>query len=147
MIDTTAPTGSLHVWFRRVYAPRVLRGRAPHTRELYEITLRHWARHLGRAPTFADLTDDAVGEFLATRAQEVSRATANKDHANITALWRYANRLRLVDTWPTLPRLVAPQRVPQAWTTGEMGRLFAEACRAPGMIGRVPTGDWWRPCC
>lgn len=144
MIDTTSPTGSLHVWFRRVYAPRVLRGRDPHTLELYEITLRHWTRHLGRAPAFADLIDDAVGEFLSARAQEVARATANKDHANITALWRYANRLRLVDTWPTLPKLTAPQRVPQAWTTGEMGRLFAEAARAPGMIGRVPTGDWWR---
>lgn len=144
MIASTDTSGSLVTWFRAAYAPRVLRGRSPHTVELYQITLRHWTRHLGRAPTFADLTDDAVGAFLAARADQVSAETANKDHANLCAIWRYANRLRLVDTWPTLPRLVAPRRVPQAWTEGELRRLFAEASKSPGTIGRVPTGAWWR---
>lgn len=124
------------------YSP--LKGISARTVEIYGFTLKAWGDLLGRAPELRDLEELTVARFLQHRQRTREAATAAKDRCQIRALWEFAARRKMVDTWPILPRIVVPERVPQAWLTEEMQRLIDSAGQEQGIICGLPKAKWWR---
>jgi integrase len=123
------------------YAP--LRGICDRTLELYKFTIDAYGEVLGREPTVADLEELSVARFLAARVRSRSPATAAKDRSQLRALWEFAARRKLTDTWPTIPMIRVPERVPEAWMTDEMERLLESAARERTSYDGVPAALFW----
>lgn len=122
-----------------------LKGISDRTVAIYGFTLKAWSDFLGgRQPTLDDLEELGVARFLTHRTRTREAATAAKDRCQIRALWEFAARRKLVGTWPQLPRIRVPERVPEAWLTEEMSGLLAAAAAEPGRVGDIPAGLWWR---
>ena len=136
---------NLFDFFTDVYRTRRLLGKSDNTSRLYTLSIRSFGRTIGKNPTLDDLTE----ENLAKHMQRVlddgrSRATANKDRAQLLALWRLASKMNLVDTWPDVPQVSEPERIPTAWLAEELDQLLQAAQRQPGDFCRVPRSAWWR---
>jgi integrase len=127
---------------RDYYAP--MTGISVRTQALYEYTLRAFGDVLGRPAETADLEDLAVARFLASRVRSLCPATAAKDRAQIRAMWEFAARRRLVDTWPSLPRIIVPERVPEAWLTEELQAILDAAKQEQGTICGFPASAIYR---
>lgn len=127
---------------RDLYAP--LTGISDRTLTLYDYTLRAWGEFLGRPPETGDLEELAVARFLAWRVRKWAAATAAKDRAQLHALWGFASKRKLCDTWPSIHRVNVPERVPEAWLTDEMQRLMATAAAESGVIGGFPASAVWK---
>jgi integrase len=127
---------------RDFYAP--MTGISDRTQALYEYTLRAFGDVLGRPAETADLEDLAVARFLASRVRSRSPATAAKDRAQLRAIWEFAARRRLVDTWPSLPRIIVPERVPEAWLTEELQAILDSARAETGTICGFPASAIYR---
>lgn len=109
----------------------------------YNVSLRHFDRHLGRAAELSDLRDLTLCRFLAERERETCRATAARDRVQILALWRYASRKRYVEQWPEVPIIRAPSRTPTAYTSQEVAFLILEARKMSGAVDGIAAGLWW----
>lgn len=133
---------TLREFLRDFYAP--LKGISSRTCVLYEQTIRPFSEFLGKDATLADLTEINVARFLADRLRKRSAATAAKDRAQLRAMWELAARKGMVSTWPTIKRIVVPDRVPEAWFTTDMVSIFRAAASEPGMISGVPASRFWR---
>lgn len=138
----------LETLFLTEYSP--LRRLGQKSINCYNVTLRHFARHLAKLPNrepgppkTSDLTDLTVARFLAIRERETCRATAARDRVQLLALWRYASRKRYVEQWPEVPIIRAPSRTPTGYTAAEVSMLIREARRIPGAVSGVPAGLWW----
>jgi integrase len=132
----------LHHVLRDFYGP--LTGVSDRTIALYGYTLRSWGEVLGRPPETTDLEELSVARFLAYRVRKLSAATAAKDRAQLRALWEFCARRKLVDTWPQVPRIIVPERIPEAWLTDEMKALLASAAQEQGRIGGFPASAVWK---
>jgi integrase len=136
---------SLHSFYLSVFCPLFLRSRSRRTKDLYESTLRSFAKFLERLPTLDDLVDDVVAAYLSWYvALPRSPYSANKQRDNLLAIWRFAARKRYVDRYPDVQAETEPIRVPRAWTTDEIARLFLSIAKEPGWIAGVPASAWWR---
>lgn len=111
------------------YGP--LTGICDRTIALYDYTLRSWGELLGRTPETTDLEELAVARFLQHRVRTKSAATAAKDRAQIRAIWEFCARRRLCETWPQVPRIIVPERVPEAWLIDELQRVIDSARQEP----------------
>lgn len=132
----------LHHVLRDFYAP--LTGVCDRTITLYGYTLRSWGEVLGRPPETIDLEELSVARFLAYRVRKMSAATAAKDRAQLRALWEFCARRKFVDTWPQVPRIIVPDRIPEAWMTDEMKSILASAAQEQGRIGGSPAASVWK---
>lgn len=134
----------LDVFFRDWFRPMYLRGRAPRTIQLYFTTLRTLEKFFHRPPVVADMNDETINRFLSWfRDLPRSPASVNKEHANITAIWRFACRKGLLTVWPDVARDPQPKRVPIAWLPHEMDQLWAAVRKQSGYIGCCASADWW----
>lgn len=133
---------TLRGFVRDVYAP--LRAISPRTLKLYEFTLDAFRVFLGHEPTTADLDELVVARFLSHREQTRAAATAQKDRAQLHAIWEFLARRKAVDTWPIMRQVNVPERVPEAWLTEEFARLLATASGEKTVIAGIPGGLWWR---
>lgn len=129
-------------FLRDVYAP--LRAISPRTLRLYEFTLDAFRDFLGHEPTTADLDELVVARFLSHRESTRAAATAQKDRAQLHAIWEFLARRKAVDTWPVIRTVKVPERVPEAWLTEEFARLLATASSEKTTIAGIPGGLWWR---
>lgn len=118
------------------YAP--LTGITTRTRDLYSYTLRSFSEFLGRPATTDDLEELTVARWLAHRVQTKAPATAAKDSSQTRALWAWANRRGMVSTWPSTPRIVVPERVPEAWFADEFQRLLDEVAKETTTVCGFP---------
>ncbi len=135
----------LRDFFEETYRPLFLRGKSPRTVELYRASLKSFERFLERQPVLADLNDTTVNRFLCWfRELPRSPYSVNKEHANLTALWRFACRKKFLDVWPDVPRDPEPEAVPLAWMPGELERLFKAVDSLPGAVGQVLAYQWWK---
>ena len=132
----------LDFFFESIYLPRRLRGKSPRSVDLYRMTLRQFARTLGRPPCVSDLTEETVLRHLARRS-DVSPATRNKELNQLAAMWRLACRRGMLAEWPDIRHEREPERTPVAWMPDELERLLRSAESAEGVIGDVPAGRWW----
>lgn len=119
----------LHHVLTEFYAP--LTGICDRTIALYGYTMRCWGDLLGRTPETTDLEELAVARFLQHRVRTKSAATAAKDRAQIRAIWEFCVRRRLCETWPQVPRIIVPERVPEAWLIDELQRVIDAARQEP----------------
>jgi integrase len=119
----------LHHVLTEFYGP--LTGICDRTIALYDYTLRSWSELLGRTPETTDLEELAVARFLQHRVRTKSAATAAKDRAQIRAIWEFCARRRLCETWPQVPRIIVPERVPEAWLIDELQRVIDSARQEP----------------
>lgn len=124
------------------YAP--LKRISDRTIELYGYTIKSLSDFLGRPATTADFDELLIARFLAHRVRTREPATAAKDRSQLRALWEWAARRKMVETWPTIPLIVVPERVPEAWFTDEFQRLLDAAAQEKVLIGGIPSALWWR---
>lgn len=118
--------------------------RSQATREHYRRSLRQFAEHLGHEPTIADLTDDAFARWMVSIVDSgLTAATANQQAKQVRALWIWLAKRRIVECWPTVPNLVEPEPLPEAWTQQELARLFAACSRQTGWIAQHQAHVWW----
>lgn len=133
---------TLREFLRDYYAP--LKGISDRTLVIYEQTIRPYCEFLGKDATLADLTEINVARFLTDRLKKRAAATVAKDRAQLRAMWELAARRGLVNTWPTIKRVVIPDRVPEAWFTADMVEIFKAAANEPGTVSGVPASRFWR---
>lgn len=124
------------------YAP--LQGISDRTLLLYGFTIRSFEEFIGHEATLADLDEVVVARFLASRVRSRSPATAAKDRAQLRAMWELAARRGMVKTWPTIKTIVVPERVPEAWVTEDMAKLFVAVSGEKGSISGIPAKDFWK---
>ncbi len=129
--------------FDRMYRPLRLRGRSANTTRLYGCTIRAFAKWLGYTPTTDDLTDLTLSQYLDHRAAHRSPYTAEKERSQLCSLWRFAADRGIVTTRPEVPPAPLPDRVPRAWTLGELGAIYRAAAATRGAVGSVPAGVWY----
>lgn len=132
--------------FEDQFLPCRLSLASPQTVYQYRLNLRRFEEFLKRAPTLDDLTDANLGQACAwlQRVKHLSAATASKLRENLCTVWKFANRRRLVDTWPELPQIRVPTRVPRALTRDELNRLWRYVERLPGELDGVPANLWFQ---
>jgi site-specific recombinase XerD len=119
--------------------------RSPNTIRLYRHSIAAFETTLGRKATTDDLNDDNVELHMARIVDSgLSVASANKDLWQIGAIWRFANRNRLCNTWPNVQLYPEPERVPMAWLPDELDRLFASVAKEDGKIAGCPAKLWWK---
>lgn len=119
----------LHHALRDYYVP--MKQVSPRTAKLYDYTIRAYEELLGRPATTSDLEELSVARFLAHRVNTQAAGTAAKDRAQLRALWEFLARRKLCDTWPQLPRIRVPERIPEAWLTEELQRLLDSVGQEP----------------
>lgn len=127
-----------------LYTLKRLKACSHNTLRLYNHSIKSFAKSLCRTPELADLNDDAIERHMwAIVNRGGSPASANKDHGQLTALWRFASHNRMVDTWPNVRTLPERERVPMGWMPEELERLFTAIDAERGMIGPIPSKIWW----
>lgn len=119
----------LHHVLRDYYVP--VKMVSARTEALYDYTLRAFGEVLGRPAETTDLEELTVARFLSHSVRTQAPATAAKNRAQLRALWEFCSRRGLCQTWPQLPRIVVPERVPEAWLTDEMQRVIDSARQEP----------------
>lgn len=129
--------------FDRWYRPLRLRGRSANTCRLYGCTIRAFGKWLGYPPTIDDLSDLTLSRYLDHRAAIRSPYTAEKERSQLCSLWRFAADRGIVPTRPEVPAAPLPDRVPRAWTLGELGAIYRAAAATRGNVGSVPAGIWF----
>jgi site-specific recombinase XerD len=128
-----------------LYTRKRLRMRSPNTVRLYKHSIAAFERTLGRKATTDDLTDDNVEEHMQRVVNSgLSVASANKDLWQLGAIWRFANRNRLCDTWPNVQLYPEPERVPMAWLPEDLDKLFASVAQEDGTVSGAPASLWWK---
>jgi integrase len=125
-----------------LYAP--LTGVSERTVSLYGYTIRSWGDFLRAPPETTHLEELAVAQFLSHRVRTKAAATAAKDRTQIRAIWGFCARRSLCSTWPSVPRIVVPERVPEAWMPDEMRQLVAATALDLTVICGFPAEKVWR---
>ena len=127
-----------------LYLKKRLRVASPNTVRLYRHSIAAFELTLDRPATTLDLVDDNLDLHMARLVRVgLSIATANKDYAQLTAIWRFANRNRLVETWPNVRPYPEPERVPLGWLPDELDKLFESIEKEDGRICGSPAKVWW----
>lgn len=126
------------------YIEKRLRGKSANTVRLYKHSIASFEKTLKRQATLDDLTDDNIERHMWRIVQKGgSPASANKDHGQLTALWRFASRNRITETWPNVRTMQEVERVPMGWMPDECNRLLRAARCESGMVATVPAKLWW----
>jgi integrase len=129
--------------FDQFYRPLRLRGRSANTTRLYGCTIRAFGKWLTYPPTIDDLSDLTLSRYLDHRAATRSPYTAEKERSQLCSLWRFAADRGILPTRPEVPPAPLPDRVPRAWTLGELGSIYRAAAATRGFVGPVPAGVWY----
>ena len=131
-------------FFNAEYKPRRLFGKSPNTTRLYLLSIQSYCRTIGRQARLEDLTDNGLRRHMeSVVAAGRSPATANKDRAQLLALWRLAFHLRLHDVSPDVQPYKEPERTPVAWLSDELAKLFDTINGLDGFLLTVPRSLWW----
>lgn len=136
---------TLRRWIFEKYLPRNLDVRNEKTRRNYGFAVDSFTRFLGRPAELADLNDETFAEFLnyLHTTCRLAETTVNGYAGKLKAFWDWAARKKVVEAFPTVGRLPVPERLPVAWRSDELAKIF-NGCRSmPGTIGDVPAWRWW----
>lgn len=126
------------------YIAKRLKGKSANTVRLYNHSIKSFSRTIGREAELSDLTDDNIERHMWRIVQKGgSPASANKDHGQLTALWRFASNNRMIGTWPNVRTMQEIERVPMGWMPDECNQLLAAARNEGGFVGPVPARIWW----
>lgn len=128
-----------------LYFPKKRSISSDSTRKHYRITVKQFSAWLGHPAELADLTDDAVDDWLTFLLHEgrLSPYTIKQRRTYILALWNWLAKRRVVERFPCVGPVKAPEIVPDAWSEQELGLLLRHCSRQRGWICGVPAGKWW----
>ena len=137
-------TLTLRAAFETLYRPKRLFGKSPETVRLYHHTFDYFDRYLAREATLDDLADEIVMGLMESLVDKgLSVRTANKTRDQISALWNFLARKKIVDQFPDIPALPQPARTPVAWSAKQLAELW-EACENQGgWVCGIPAGLYW----
>jgi integrase len=128
-----------------IYSRKRLKTCSPHTLRLYRHSIKAFSATLGKTAEIADLTDDNLEDHMHRIVRSgLSIASANKDYAQISAIWRFAHRNGFTTVWPNVKPFHEPEKVPLGWLTHEVDQLFNTIDRLDYKISSVPARLWWR---
>ena len=127
------------------YIPARLVGKSDNSIRLYRVTIRNFGRWLGRPPIVGDLNTQTVAGYLRWLIDntELSPHTIEKERAELVAFWNFSAKRGWLPTFPDVPSVNCPKRVPDAWSDAEMVALMQAAESTPGRIGRVDASTFW----
>jgi len=132
-------------FFKNHYRPKRLFGKSENTTRLYLVSIRNFGRTLGRDAMLGDLTDANVMRHMeAMVSRGRSKATANKDRAQILTMWRYAFIKKMASRSPDVQAYPEPERVPVAWMPEEVNRILDSIDATTGDYCGCPRSLWWR---
>lgn len=129
----------------RTYRPQLKPGSA----EQLQYSVRAFAKHLGRTPTVADLSEVSTLQFIASRLGQVSPRTVKRERGDILTLWRFAWRRKLTQEDPRdneVPRVAVPYDPPIALTLEQVAAIL-DSCRFERATIRgtaIQKASWWR---
>jgi integrase len=126
-----------------VYLPSRLQLTAGSAQQL-RIAVGRFGDYLHREPLLSDLRKDTVLDWMRWLAESSASSTINSKRRAILTLWREAADHELVPPPGRIPRLREPQRIPIAWTLGELERIFRAADQLTGWWSGVPVSLCWR---
>lgn len=128
-----------------LYVRKRLKTCSPHTLRLYRHSIKAFEQTLGKQAEIADFTDDNL-DFHMHRIVQAGKSipTANKDYAQLSAMWRFAHRNGLTALWPNVQPMHEPEKVPMGWLPHEVDRLFATVAELDYKIAGAPAKLWWR---
>lgn len=111
----------------------------------YDLNIRRFEEFLGHPAKLRDLTDGNIGNCCQwIRAdKKLSIASASKLRENLVTIWKLANRRGKLKTFPEIPAIREPKRIPRAWSRDELNLLWDYLCRLPGDISGVPESLWY----
>ena len=138
------PSTPLAAFYKLIYLPANPSAK-PKTIRLYGNTIKKFHRFIEREPMLSDLNDESVGSFLRSLIDAgQSNATANKERANLLAMWRHARAMGVVVVGPTVQKLAVAQKVPTALTVKELERLQSAFGTLQGETAGIPNSDFMR---
>lgn len=134
---------TLDSFLTTTYIPLRLRGRSPNSVRLLRHAVTQFSRFLGRPAVLDDLDDLVVAQFLTHRGATVSPHSVERERNGLCAMWRLAADRGVVRLRPCVQPEILPERVPRAFTVGELHRLAAVIRTQPGYIGDVAASVFW----
>lgn len=136
---------TLNELMEREYFALNSRIRDEKTRTQYRIAMKNFRDAIGREPLLADLTDDNVTRLvLLLCRRNLAPKTTNERRGRINSMWSWLARRGVVTTWPTVPPIPEPERIPVAWSREQLTKLFHAADKERLLIDGVPAPAWWR---
>jgi integrase len=135
----------LYEFLHSTYIPSRL-GLSPERVRQLEICIRQIEAWAGRTLLIGDLTETLIRSFLSHLHLTHAPSTVNTRRGMLLSMCRCAWDEELLPAPPRaakIRRAKTPPGIPSAWTTEEIGRVFAEASQARGKIDGIPAGDWW----
>jgi integrase len=131
-------------FFVSVYEPLRLISAAAHCRYQYGRNIALLSEVIGHPAALEDLSDVNLARVVsAVLKRGRSPATANKIFSQLRALWEFAAKRGLVQTYPTLRKIPEYRRVPVAWNRQQLAALFSAVRKTPGRICGVRAAEWW----
>jgi len=125
-----AKSRKLRDYFDTIFAPARMVNHSKSGRYQYRLNLERLDAVLGRPALLSDLNDATINKVIAAIAasggrngRPLAKGSVEKFRDNITCMWRYFNQVRVVDTYPSIPQVVVPVRIPKAFTREELNRL------------------------
>lgn len=135
---------NLHDICTTLYFPSNLRIRHKHTKDTYRYSINNLAEFVGNTPSLPDLTDgNLIGMMSLLLDKGLAPRTVNNRRTCIIALWEWCARKSMVTTWPTVPPLEEPKKIPRGWNVDQLAALIKACKESPGYIGDVRACDWW----
>jgi integrase len=130
--------------FETMYRPIRLLNASPRTLTLYRYSVRIFGDTLGRSANIDDLNDLAIANHLQRLLDSGhSPGSASKERSQLLALWNFAAKRRMLDTWPGIAPIPKPESVPAAWTEEQLWRIRISCNFAAGNYHGVPANRWW----
>ncbi|MEO1497814.1 MAG: hypothetical protein AAFV43_11755 [Planctomycetota bacterium] len=111
----------------------------------YRRCVRYFNEHLGRQALLSDLNAEAIMAWARSVAEAgFSPETANAQTKQLKAIWNWAARQRIVETFPPVGlKIRCPPPQPKMWSDHELLAMFDAAGKMPGLTGRQNASEYW----
>lgn len=128
-----------------IYLRKRLKTCSPDTIRLYQHSIKAFSLTLKKQAEVSDFTDDNLEWHMhRTVKSGLSVASANKDYAQLSAIWRFAHRNGYTQLWPNVRPIHEPEKVPLGWLPHEVDTLFSTVAQLDYKICGAPARLWWR---
>lgn len=119
--------GTLSNFFETVYLPQRLVGASKASVANIRSRIRQFNVFVGHSVRLDELNDSLLASFLNDRLEmDLRKATINGIRGDITAVWRYAATLGLVEHAPGIRKLRAEHDEPDSWSEDEFRRILTK---------------------
>jgi len=133
-------------FLQEIYIPSRLELSAGTIRQI-QVAITLFSRWLGRSASLTDLDENTIRQFLTAYRVDRAAATTNSRRRDLLALWQCAYDEEMFDRPPRRKRIRRAKespRIPEAWTSGEVGRILEAIADEPGEVSGWPASIWWR---